>query len=168
MRNNSTIYKNPQEQHIFDLSQLGTLVYAGGSIEINQENHFFQVGDVLYYNIKEKIFAKAVAVNNIESEVCGLVSEVIDKDNFVIIGDGILETDRYTFEEGKELYLSDAHPGKLVSIAPTDVIKQIATQLTNGIMIDIQRGYRTSNPTSSEELEPYTQAELDEIIKNIW
>ena len=59
--------------------------------------------------------------------------------------------------------------GKLVSIEPSYIIKQIAIQLSDGIMIDIQRGYKTPNiESSSEILEPYTQAELDEIIKNIW
>ena len=56
MKHNSLIYKNPQEHHIIDLSQLGTIMYAGGLIEINQPNHYFQVGDVLYYNIKDNIF----------------------------------------------------------------------------------------------------------------
>lgn len=168
MKKNSTIYKNPQEQRIIDLSQLGTMVYAGGSIEIAQPNHFLQVGDVVYYNVKTRLFAKAVAVNSIESEVCGIVSEVSDKDNFVIINSGIIETGRYAFDEGAVLYLSDAHPGKLVSIAPATIIKQIATQLAHGIMVDIQRGYQITDDDSSEELEPYTQAELDAIIRNIW
>lgn len=167
-RYNSTIYKNPQDQHIFDLSQLGTLIYAGGSVRIDQDNHFFQIGDVLYYNIKEKKFAKAVAVNNIESEVCGIVSEVINKDAFVVLSEGLLETDKYTFNEGTELFLSDAHPGKLVSIPPSNIIKQIAIQATNGIIVDIQRGFRTIKPPATEEMEPYTKEELDEIIKNIW
>ena len=104
-----------------------------------------------------------------ESEVCGVVSEIIDIDNFVMITNGEIKTTRYTFTPGTILYLSDAHEGKLVSIQPVYTVKQIATQLSDGIMIDIQRGYRTPNTESgSETLEPYTQAELDEIIKNIW
>lgn len=167
-RNNSTIYKNPQDQHIFDLTQLGTIIYAGGSVIVDQQNHYFQIGDVLYYNIKEKKFAKAVAVNNIESEVCGVVSSIKDKDTFVISGDGIIETERYTFDEGAALFLSDVHPGKLVSIPPANVVKQIAIQATNGIIVDIQRGYKTGKTETVEEIEFYTQEELDEIIKNIW
>lgn len=168
MKNNSIIYKSSQEQHIFDLSQIGTLIYADKPIEINQQNHYFRVGDVLYYNVKTKIFAKAVAVNNIESEVCGVVSEVLDKDNFVLVSEGEIKTDRYTFNEGDILFLSDAHPGKLVSIEPFNIVKQIATQTTDGIIVDIQRGYKTLKSPESEILESYTQAELDEIIKNIW
>ncbi len=168
MKNNSTIYKNPQEQRVIDLSQLGALVSAGGPIEILQPSHFLQVGDVVYYNVKTRLFAKAVADNTIETEACGVVSAVVDKDNFVAVGNGLVVTDRYAFGEGAPLYLSDVHPGKLVSIAPATVIKQIATQAASGIMVDIQRGYHWFGASSSEELEPYTQAELDEIIKNIW
>lgn len=168
MKNNSTIYKNPYEQRVLDLSQLGALVSAGGSIDIVQPSHFLQVGDVVYYNVKTKLFSKAVAVNNIDAEACGVVSEVINKDNFVVVGHGIVATDRYAFDDGTPLYLSDVCPGKLVSIAPATVIKQIATQRAHGIMIDIQRGYHVYGASSSEELESYTQTELDEIIKNIW
>ena len=166
---NSIIYKNPQDQHLFDLSYLGILNHERKTIEINQQNHYFQIGDVLYYDIKNHKFAKALARNTIESEVCGVVSEIIDVNNFVIITNGEIKTTRYTFNPGTILYLSDAHEGKLVSIQPSYTIKQIATQLSDGIMIDIQRGYRTPiTYDSSDSLESYTQTELDEIIKNIW
>ena len=165
---NSTIYKNPQDQHIFDLSQIGILNHENKTIEINQQNHYFQVTDVLYYDIKNHKFAKALARNTIESEVCGVVSEIIDVNNFVIITNGEIKTTRYTFNPGTILYLSDVNAGKLVSIQPHSVIKQIAIQDTNGIIINIQRGLKTTSTSSSENLEPYTKEELDEIIKNVW
>lgn len=168
MKNNSTIFKNPQDQYLFDLSILGTITHENKVIEINQQNHYFQVGDVLYYNVKTQKFAKAVAVNNIESEVCGVISKVIDKDNFIVLTEGEIKTNRYTFNVSTRLYLSDVYPGKLVSIKPQYVVKQIATQTVDGIMINIQQGLRTPEASSSEELESYTQEELDEIIKNIW
>ena len=169
MRNNSIIIKNPQEHHIFDLTQLGTIMQANKLIEITQPNHFFQVGDVLYYNVQKQMFGKAIAVNNIESEVCGVVSDVQDKDTFTLIAKGKVITARYDFENGSPLYLSEVHPGKLVSIEPRDIIKQVAIQVENGIEVDIKRGYKIANTQiESEELEPYIQSELDEIIKNIW
>lgn len=168
MRNNSTIFKNPQEPHLFDLSSIGSVIHEDESVRINQIDHYFQKGEVLYYDVKANKFARAIAVNNIESEVCGIVSDVIDKDNFVIIAKGLFKTDQYTFDENTPLYLSDAHAGKLVSIEPYGIIKQIAIQATDGIIIDIQRGYKTTATSSSENLEPYTKAELDEIIKNVW
>ena len=168
MKNNSTIFKNPQDQYLLDLSVLGSTIHHSKTIEINQQNHHFQIGDILYYSIKNKIFAKAIAINDTESEVCGAVLDIIDNDNFVILSRGKISTDRYTFDVGTPLYLSDAHPGKLVSITPQNVIKQIATQDVDGIILDIQRGYYISSIVSPTELEPYTQEELDEIIKNIW
>lgn len=168
MRNNSTIFKNPQDAHLFDLSSIGSIIHEDKSIEINQQDHYFQIGEVLYYDVRTNKFARAVAVNNIESEVCGIVSDIIDKDNFVMIAKGLLETTQYTFDVGTALYLSDVHPGKLVSIEPLSIIKQIAVQTTDGIIIDIQRGWKTTSTSSSEELEPYTKSELDEIIKNVW
>ena len=56
-----------------------------------------------------------------------------------------------------------------MSIAPINVVKQVATQTTNGIMLDIRRGYKISEDEyTDEELEVYTKEELDEIIANIW
>ena len=136
---NSTIYKNPQDQHIFDLSQIGVLNHERKTIEINQQNHYFQVADVLYYDIKNHKFAKALARNTIESEVCGVVCEIIDVDNFVMIASGKIKTSRYTFDEGTILYLSDVNTGKLVSIKPKYTIKQIATQTSDGIIVDIKK-----------------------------
>lgn len=168
MKNNSIIFKNPQDQTLFDLSYIGTMIIESKTIEINQQEHYFQIGDILCYNIKTNLFAKAIAINNIESEVCGAVLDIIDKDNFIMITKGEIETSRYTFDEGTKLYLSDVYPGKLVSIGPQDIVKEIATQTTNGILLNIQRGYRVNDSSSSGELEPYTKEELDEIIKNIW
>ena len=166
---NTNIFKNPNNEHLFDLSYFGILSREKKTIEINQKNHFFQVGDALYYNINEHKFDKAIAKNTIESEVCGVVTQVIDIDNFVIITGGKIQTNRYSFPEGTPLYLSDINSGKLVSIEPAYTVKQIAIQLLDGIMVDIQRGFRTPiTYTSSDSLETYTKIELDEIIKNIW
>lgn len=168
MRYNSDIYKDPEENHLFDLSSIGMITHEDKTIEISQNNHFFKTGDVLYFNVKTGMFAKAIAVNGIESEVCGVVSEVISKDSFTIVTKGSIQTDEYTFDVNTPLYLSNAHAGRLTSIPPYNVIKQVAIQDSSGILVDIQRGMKTTETSSSEELESYTKAELDEIIKNIW
>lgn len=168
MKNNSTIYKNVEDPRIFDLSLLGTVNYVNNAVSITQKDHFFQIGDVLFYNVQESCFLKAYAVNDIQSEVCGVVSRIFDKDNFEILPEGLIETSRYTFDIGTILYLSEVTPGKLISIPPSNIVKQIATQTSNGIIVNIKRGYHAGNPKDAEGLEPYTQEELDEIIKNIW
>lgn len=163
---NSNIYKTPEEFHIFDLTQIGTIREIE-NLEITQENHYFQIGDVIYYNPIEKKFLLAVANNSIESEVAGVVSEIIDVNTFKIKNSGLLQTDRYSFDVDTPLYLSGATPGKLTSIAPV-VIKQIATQSNNGIIIDIKRGWILRDEMEVTEYEPYTKEELDEIISNMW
>ena len=168
-KKNSTIFKNPYEQEIHDFSFVGTYKTIDKTIQIEQQNHGFQVSDVLFYNIKLKKFDKALAINAIESEVCGIVSKVLGINTFQIITEGFLETDRYNFPIDTPLYLSESTPGKLMSIAPINVVKQVATQTTNGIMLDIRRGYKISEDEyTDEELEVYTKEELDEIIANIW
>ena len=165
---NTNIYKNPEEHTLFDLSRIGTITVLSNE-SISQKKHYLQVGDVIYYDIKQKKFALAIAANSIESEVIGVVSEVIDENTFKLINSGLLETNKYTFPMGTQLYLSNLVPGKLVSIQPSNVIKPIATQSNNGIIIDIGRGWIPENPTGDKVVyENYTQEELDEIIKNIW
>lgn len=164
---NSNIYKNPEEQHIIDLSRMGTIEVINNQ-EVIQENHYFHIGDVVYYDIQMKRFSLAIARNTIESEVVGLVSRVIDMDTFVLTNTGTLYTDRYAFPDKTVLYLSDINPGKLVSIAPM-FVKPVAIQTTNGIIIDIARGWADKDSVLEPiEYEPYTQEELDEIISNIW
>lgn len=164
---NSNIYKNPEEQSIMDLSDIGTIKIINNQ-KIIQEGHYFHVGDVIYYDIQLKRFSLAIARNTIESEVIGLVSQIIDNDTFVLANTGTLYTDRYTFTDDTVLYLSDINPGKLVSIPPT-FVKPVAIQATNGIIIDITRGWASEGGVSSPtEYESYSQEELDEIINNIW
>jgi hypothetical protein len=168
-KKNSTIFKNPYEQMIHDFSFVGAYKTIDKTIEIEQFGHGFQVADVIFYNIKLKKFDKALAINSIESEVCGVVSQVLGSNTFRILTEGFLETDRYSFDVDTPLYLSESTSGKLMSVAPVNIVKQVATQASNGIIIDIQRGYKiTDNDDSDDELELYTREELDEIIANIW
>lgn len=169
MKTNSIIYKDPEERQVFDLSSVGTIFMTGESlIEIHQERHKLRIGDVIYYDIIEKKFDMAIAQNTIESEACGIVNQVVDEDNFTFIPKGLFETDLYSFTPGSVVYLSGSVHGKLTSIRPDNVVKEIGIIVPNGIMINIQRGFRARISDNLEELEPYTEEELQEIIKNIW
>ena len=165
---NTNIYKNPEDRVLFDLSNLGTLTIIDNQ-EVVQRLHRFQVGDVIYYDVKQRKFALAIANNTIESEVVGVVSNIINEDRFNIINTGMLVINKYTFPTGTQLYLSNSTSGKLVSIQPGNVIKPIATQSNNGIIINIERGWIPENPTSDDIVyENCTKEDLDEIIRNIW
>lgn len=165
---NTNIYKNVFTKQVSDLSFIGQVKYQGDSMEFIQERHNFQPGDVLYYDAVSKKFDKALAINTVESEVCGVVCEIVDVDTFVLTTSGYVKLDKYQFDIDKPLYLSENVPGKLQSIAPVSVVKQIATQSYNGIIVSIQRGFKISDTEVDFSLEPYTREELDEIIKNVW
>ena len=168
-KNNSVIFKNPYDRTLHDITFAGTYDKVDTTIQIEQNTHGFQIGEVLCYDIKSKQFSKALAINSIESEVCGVVSNILGVNTFQLLTEGYLKTDKYSFDIGTPLYLSESTSGKLTSIEPKGIVKQVATQTNNGIMIDIQRGYKISDTTVEDEvLESYTQEELDEIIKNIW
>lgn len=164
---NSVIYDNPEVEHVLDLSCIGMLTREDTEIRIYQDNHLFQIGDAVFYDVKNKKFSKALAINNIDSEVCGLISEIPTSNEFILLTEGFLKTDRYKYHEGSVLYLSEVMPGFLMSAEPTGIVKQIAIQKTDGIQIDIQMGYFLQENSTEVSLEPYTKDELDDIILNI-
>lgn len=166
-KTNSVIYRNPEKTSLIDFTLIGTIKTEDSEIRINQHDHFFQVGDALYFNPTDIKFGKAMAINSIESEVCGVVSEVIDNDEFIIVTEGFVKTDRYNFAIDSPLYLSEVIPGFMMSAEPTHVVKQVAIQTLNGIHVSIQMGYHISNNPVKVVLEPYTKDELDDIILNV-
>lgn len=171
MSYNSVIFRNPENNKIIDLSEIGILNTDEKEIEITQTSHFFRIGDAIYFDTKKELFSKAVAKNNISVEVCGVVSKIINVDKFKFITHGKIKTDRYIYTTGSQLYLSEVTSGHLTNIQPTYVCKPVATQLEDSVInVDIQMGFNLSNETpdyTPEDLENYTQEELDEIILNI-
>lgn len=169
MKTNSVIFKNPEDDHLIDLSYLGTMLIENPSVQISQTNHFFLPGDVLAYSLKEKKFVRAVAVNTMDSEICGVVSEFINNDNFVLVVKGLVNAPQYQFANGSILWLSEIIPGRLISIMPTRTFRQVATQVSPGVIeVSIKMGLTTgSREPNNEPLEPYTKEELDEIISNL-
>ena len=166
---NTNIYKNPYESDLTDLSKIGIYDNIDGKVKITQANHCFKVGDVLYYDPILQTFGLALAENTILSEVIGVVYEILNENEFIIINGGEVILDRYSYDTGSSLYLSELEKGKIISIRPEKVIKPVGVKTDNGIMVNIQRGiYDEIAEEISEELESYTKEELDEIIKNIW
>ncbi len=165
--NNSTIYKNPEE-YTQDISYIGAIPVQDTSIVIEQKNHYFTVGDVVYYNIKYNEFHKAVALNTMDSEVAGIVSKVINPDKFELVAKGLVTGTKYNYPEGTELWLSEAVPGYLTSIQPTNVFIKVAVQTSSyAIDVNVERGYYIRPETPESIFVGYTKEELDEIIQNI-
>jgi len=170
MKNNSVIFKDPENEHLIDLTYLGTMLRENTVVQITQNDHFFIPGDVLAYDLQSKKFIRALAVNTMQSEVCGVVSEYVDSNNFILVVKGIVNAPQYKFPNGSILYLSEVIPGKLMSIQPINTFREIATQISSGIIeVKLKVGLTTGISTQSpqETLEPYTKEELDEIIANI-
>lgn len=165
-KKSSTIFQNPEE-YLVDLTPLGAYTHEDSEIRIQQESHYFRVGDVLYFDVKSNKFSKALAINSMTSEVCGVVSEIPNDNEFVIITEGFIETDRYKFKESSVLYLSEVIPGTLMSANPTAVLKEVGIQLSNGIQVGIKTGYYLTNKPLEVTMVPYTKEELDDIILNV-
>ena len=169
-RDNSVIFKDPEDaDYLRDLTYVGTLEVEDNSITITQSNHCFAIADVICYNLGKLEYQRALAVNTVDSEICGVVKEVIDSNSFVLVTRGKIDGTKYSHPEGSDLWLSEVSPGHITSIEPTNVFRKIGAQLGPGsIEVSLDRGFTTGSSTSSGgSLEPYTKEELDEIIANI-
>ena len=87
---------------------------AAGAVEIpiiNQPGHGFIVGDVIRHN--GTMYIKAQANNDVNAQACGIVSEIIDGDNFKFIADGFIQG---AWTNGAEYFLSPTTPGQLITL----------------------------------------------------
>jgi hypothetical protein len=149
-RRNSNIYKNCYPQEVYDLSidvhKEMYETYNNNSFIVKQTDHGFNIGNVLYVKSTGK-YDKAVAENSERIEAVGIVTTVINKNNFIITTSGKFETSVYNnFVDGIPLYLSDDvnKSGQLISM-PTTYIKPIGIKIKNGILINIQRANEIDN-----------------------
>jgi len=108
---------------------------------INQTTHGFSVGNVLKFTGTVYALAQANSLSN--SEVIGIVSEVIDTDNFILITDGYIDT-LSGLTAGSIYYLSDLTAGALTTtepllITPFSIPLLVALSTTTGFFT-IKRG----------------------------
>jgi len=117
---------------------------------IEQEEHGFGVGDVIYYNGTE--YELALADDVVTAEAIGIVSEVADADAFTVVYSGRIN-DLAGLTPGETYFLSDATPGLLTATAPTavgSVVKPllIATSETSGVVVNL-RGNIITDPSGA-------------------
>ena len=149
--NNSVIYRDVDEERILDFSHIGSNVNAN-EIVLTEPNHYFILGDAIFYDIYSNHYRRALANNSIMSEVIGVVSEIIDINTFKLTLKGNIILDRYSnIQEGSFLYLSPLITGKLIPDEPENVSKIIAVKIQDGIKVDIQRGYHLKADTKNIE-----------------
>ena len=93
-----------------------------------QENHGFVIGDFIYYSDEYSLYYKAIAEDNYTINVVGMVTRIIDANNFEYMWSGYFATDIFNsshgFVQGLPLYLSDKDAGKTVQIQP-DISKSL-------------------------------------------
>ena len=111
--------------------------------QVTQEAHAFAVGDFIYYHPFDK-YQKALAVDDYDANIVGMVTKVIDEDNFEYQWSGFYQTDIFTddngFTQGMPLYISDTDPGKTTQEQP-DISKAVGYPVENmGLVISIERG----------------------------
>lgn len=141
--NNSVIFRDVRDdKSLVDFSYIGMHGTEEQTITLTELDNGFLLGDAIYYDYKTNHYRRALAMNQIVSEVIGVVSKLVNKDTFELTLKGGIILDRYNnIPEGTPLYLSQNISGKLVQDEPTNVSKVIAVTNNNGIYVDIQRGY---------------------------
>ena len=94
---------------------------SGGSTQkVASSSHGFVVGDILRFATTTASYVKAQADSNTNAEVVGIVSEVINSDNFVLTTGGYVDltdgTD--TFTPGETYFLATSTAGSLIATEP--------------------------------------------------
>jgi hypothetical protein len=154
------------------------------SIDVNQTNHLFSIGDVLRID-ENSIYLKAQA-NNIEnSNVIGIVSEVIDENNFILTTHGKIEGFTNLIS-GSVYFLSTINAGGITD-EETDIIDTISKPILiaisetigvfynmRGTLLETSAGGTLHNELSNLDYENaghtgfQKSLEWDEALKVYW
>lgn len=135
---------------------------SGQRIIIHQPEHGFTVGTAIRHS--GILYQKAKADNDRNAQVCGIVSEVIDGDNFRYAVDGFIPSLEGILEwqPGSEYFLCPLEAGKLITLTDPEVwmIGQVRISLgwgtTKGLKVEIDVGdvignYDGSDPFSFDK-----------------
>ena len=88
---------------------------TGVAVPIAQPGHRFTVGQIVIYNGANYVLAQAD--NSVDCEVIGIVSEVIDANNFQLLTEGFV-SGLSDLTSGDTYFLSDVTPGLLTLTEP--------------------------------------------------
>lgn len=110
---------------------------------VTKAAHGFIEGDFIFYHPITG-YAKASALDDYNSNIVGMVSKVIDVNNFEYKWAGFHATTLFSntngYAQGMPLYISDIDPGKTVQNQP-DISKTVGYPVEDmGIIISIERG----------------------------
>lgn len=166
---------SPDEDNGLEIRENGLYCGGGGHgsgssniLKIKQNNHGFVPGYAVYLK-SDGTYAKAFAEDSERIEVIGIVTEVKDANNFVITVSGEFQTNLYSsYANGTLLYLSDitSSVGMLID-EPTTYVKPVATKISGGILINIQRANAYTIDTDITLLY-YTSDEIKDAVSELW
>jgi len=118
---------------------------------VTQNNHGFIVGDFIYYH-PQNAYQKAKALDDYDSNIVGMVTKVINANQFEYQWTGFFATNLFSdtngYIQGMPVYISDTDAGKIVQEQP-DISKTVGYPVENaGIIIAIERGIQYNQEAS--------------------
>lgn len=118
---------------------------------VNQTDHNFEVGDFIYYHPVDK-YQKALGIDDYDINIVGMVTKIIDKDNFEYQWGGFFATSLFDklhgFIQGMPIYISSEEAGKATQQQP-DISKAVGYPVENlGIILSIERGIQYNQEAS--------------------
>lgn len=127
---------------------------------VNQIAHGFSVGNFIFYSDNDNKYSKALAIDNYDINVVGMVTRVIDADNFEYMWSGYFATDLFDtahgYTQGMPLYLSNIAPGVAIQSQP-DISKTVGYPVeNNGIIISLERGIQYNNEAKIGDIKQST------------
>ena len=118
---------------------------------VTQTNHGFIVGDFIFYK-HDTAYQKALAIDSYDANIVGMVTKVIDENQFEYQWSGFFPTTLFSnsngFIQGMPIYISDVDPGRAVQEQP-DISKTVGYPVENaGIIIAVERGIQYGQEAS--------------------
>ena len=121
-------------------------------IQVSQQDHGLSIGDFIFYSTRIMGYQKALAKDDLEMNIVGMVNYIYDENNFEYVCSGFVETDLFDedhkFVQGMPLYISDTDPGQVTQVQP-DISKAVGYPIENkGLVISIERGIQYNQEKS--------------------
>lgn len=123
---------------------------------VNQNSHGFLVGEVLRISgVSGNIYSRACANFASFAEVVGVVSVVLDSNNFNLLTHGLVKTGiPLDYSPGTVLFLSDTISGRLTGVEPTNIGSiskplSLITASGSGMVFNNMRGIQITNASPS-------------------
>ena len=121
-------------------------------VKVDQIDHGLEVGDFIYFFNGNDTYKKALAKDDFDINIVGMVTRVFDVNTFEYVCSGFVKTDLFTskngYVQGMPIYISDKEPGKVTQTQP-DISKAVGYPVEEkGLIISIERGIQYQTEAS--------------------